>query len=161
MVPMIPSPRASSPSLRSNASLVRAGHSPSPSPVPSGPPRPVSTNPFGPALSSPPPAQLHQVQNGTVTSTGTGQTGITTSSSVTTHTSVVMDPVTGQVMRLPNVPWTGGLGFGDYNMGGGIGMGGEYGDANSSLGGSWGSPSHLRALREGMGMGDQSAGSHT
>lgn len=160
MVPMIPSPRASSPSLRSNTSLVRAGHSPSPSPVPSGPPRPVSTNPFGPRL-SPPPAAV-QFQNGTVTSTGTtgtGQTGITTSSSVTTHTSVVMDPVTGQVMRLPNVPWTGGLGFGDYNMGGGMGT--EYGDANSSLGGSWGSPSHLRALREGMGMGDQSAGSHT
>lgn len=164
MVPMIPSPRPSSPSSGSsntnsvspNASLVRGG-----------PPRPASTNPFGPprSRSPPPPTQsvvpshMQQVQNGTVTSTGTAQTGGTGTSSVTTHTSVVVDPVTGQVMRLPSVPWTGGLGF-DYGVGGGNG----YGDANSSLGGSWGSPSHLRALREGMGMGgdgDQSAGSHT
>lgn len=55
MVPIIPSPRSSSPSSGSsnsvsqNASLVRSGE---------GPPRPASTNPFGPPRSqSPPPPQ--------------------------------------------------------------------------------------------------------
>ncbi|KAI0064958.1 hypothetical protein BV25DRAFT_1914105 [Artomyces pyxidatus] len=92
-----------------------------------------SVFPMGPAPST------------TVTSTGTTGTG-ETSSSVTTHTSVT-DPMTGEVMRFPSVPWTGGL---DRASDDSVSVG---------WGGSWSSPSHLRVLQNRVA--DRNSGSHS
>ncbi|KAI0044298.1 hypothetical protein FA95DRAFT_1562431 [Auriscalpium vulgare] len=81
----------------------------------------------------------------TVTSTGTTGTG-ETSSSVTTHTSIT-DPVTGEVMRFPHVPWTAGVDQDSDDA------------ASGGWGGSWSSPNHLRALQNRVA--DRHSGSYT
>ncbi|KAA1467217.1 hypothetical protein DENSPDRAFT_231506 [Dentipellis sp. KUC8613] len=93
------------------------------------------------------PSALHHAKSATVTSSGTTATG----SSVTTHTSVT-DPATGDVMRFPSVPWTGGLGHGHGRAQG-------EPEERESWAGSWGSPAHLKALQSRVS--DQEATSHS